>query len=302
MSRIKIMALRHSAFYSPLLMTMAGGFCAEEGLDPDYEVASSANSVVDNIRRGVCHVSQSAVATSFEALEKGEAVDVVHFAQINARDGFFIAARQPDDSFTWDKLKGKTVLVDHFFQPLAMLKYGLHKQGVDFDQLNVVDAGDVASIDKAFRDGVGDYVHQQGPAPQQLEQEGIAHVVASVGDAVGPVAFSSLCASREWLLTDMSRAFMRAYKKALAYVSQASADEIAAYEAEAGFFPNIDREVLVHTIAAYQQLGCWQTDPSIPKADYDKLLDVFLFNGAISQRHSYDKVIVNGTFGAETIV
>lgn len=41
-----------------------------------------------------------------------------------------------DDNFTWGKLIGKEVLVDHFFQPMAMLKYGLHKQGVDFNKIN----------------------------------------------------------------------------------------------------------------------------------------------------------------------
>ena len=48
----------------------------------------------------------------------------------------------------------------------------------------------------AFRSGAGDYVHLQGPAPQQLEADGVGHVVASVGEAIGPVAFSSLCARR----------------------------------------------------------------------------------------------------------
>lgn len=286
------MALRHSVFYSPLLMTMAGGFLRDEGLEPEYVVATPENTVLDNINNGTCHLGQSAVATSFTELERGEKVDIVHFAQINARDGFFIAAREPDPDFNWHKLCGKKVVVDHFFQPLAMLQYGLQRQGVDFNSLDVIDAGDVAAIDAAFRNGVGDYVHQQGPAPQQLEQDGIGHVVAAVGDAVGPVAFSSLCASREWLTTDMARAFMRAYQNALNFVIDAPADEIAAREYEAGLFPGVDQTVLARTVTAYQQLGCWQHDPVIAKASYDNLLQVFLQAGAISQSHAYDKAIV----------
>ena len=130
MTQINLMALRHSAFYSPLLMTMAGGFLRAEGLEPSYKVATPDRTVPDSIRDGSCHLAQSAVATSFAALERGEPQDIVHFAQINARDGFFIAARERDENFSWDKLEGKKVLVDHFFQPLAMLKYGLHRQGV----------------------------------------------------------------------------------------------------------------------------------------------------------------------------
>jgi len=205
MSEINIMALRHSAFYSPLLMTMAAGFLRDEGLSYDYSLATPANTVVDNLNSGNCHLAQSAVATSFAQLEAGEVINNVHFAQINCRDGCFIAGRQLDDDFSWHKLTGKKILVDHFFQPYAMLKYGLHKQGIDINDLDVIDAGDVGQIDQSFRNGLGDYVHQQGPAPQQLEHDGVGHLVASVGELVGPVAFSSLCASREWLQTDMAR-------------------------------------------------------------------------------------------------
>ena len=290
MTQINIMALRHSAFYSPLLMAIAGGFLREQGLEPHYEVATPGNTVTDAVRGGRAHLSQSAVATSFESLGKGAFCDIVHFAQINERDGFFIAGRNPEQDFRWENLAGREVLVDHFFQPMAMFRYALHKKGVDEKAINIVDAGDVEAIDQAFRGGRGDYVHQQGPAPQQLEKEGMAHVVASVGEAVGPVAFSSLCASREWLNTDMATAFMGAYRPALQYVIEAPAREIA--HKEASFFPGIDQDVLSQTIATYQALGCWSPDPIISRTSYENLLDVFLYSGLIRIRHGYDSCVV----------
>lgn len=293
MSIINIMALRHSAFYSPLLMTMAGGFLKKQGLDYNYTLATPENSITDNINKGTCHLAQSAVATSFSSLEAGDETDIVHFAQINSRDGFFIAARDRDDNFTWDKLIGKEVLVDHFFQPYAMLKYGLYKQGINIDDINVIDAGNVEQIDSAFRRGQGDYVHQQGPLPQQLNHDGLGYVVGSVGELVGPVAFSSLCASREWLNSDMAGAFMSAYQESLKYVIDAPAEEIAVREFEAGFFPDIDINVLAETIVAYKRLGCWQVDPNISRQAYENLQDVFLYSGLISRKYDYDKVIIS---------
>ena len=292
MSRINIMALRHSAFYSPLLMTMAGGFLKDEGLDSSYTVATPENTVIDNINRGSCDLSQSAVAAGFSDLEQGASSDIVHFAQINERDGFFIAAREADEHFNWQKLKNKKVLVDHFFQPYAMLNYGLHQQGMSFDDIEVIDAGDVEQIGKAFCDGKADFVHMQGPVPQQFEADGIAHVVAAVGDAVGPVAFSSLCASKQWLETLEARAFMNAYRKAQQYVIDAPADEISAREYEAGYFSGIDKSILTNTINAYKKLGCWKNDPLISKSSYEKLIDVFMFNNLISERYDYDRLIV----------
>lgn len=287
MAQINIMAYRHSAFYSPLLLCMAGGYLRNEGLEPTYTLGTPARTVPGSLADGTCHVAQSAIATNFPALESGAALHIVHFAQINVRDGFFIAGRKPEPDFTWRSLIGKNVLVDHFFQPLAMFKYGLHRQGVDFAQLKAIDAGDVNAIERAFRNGQGDYVHLQGPAPQQLEQEGIGAVVAVVGDAVGPVAFSSLCATPEWLHTDMARAFMRAYRRARDFAQHAPAAEIAALEAAAGFFPGVERGVLIRTITAYQQLGCWSGDAAISAQSYENLLEVFLFSGLITRRHPY---------------
>jgi len=117
------------------------------------------------LRSGRFHLSQSAVATSFAGLEAGQTCDIVHFAQINQRDGFFIAAREPGTNFVWSDLIGREVLLDHLFQPLAMLRYALHQHGIGFNDLQVIDAGNVDDIDRAFRAGRGAFVHQQGPAP-----------------------------------------------------------------------------------------------------------------------------------------
>lgn len=289
--KINIMALRHSAFYSPLLYTITGGFLKAEGLEATYRVATPDKSVFDCLSDGSVHLSQLAVAGSFPELERGETPNIVHFAQINQRDGFFLAGRPQNQPFAWSQLIGKKVLVDHLFQPIAMFKYALHKLGVAEKQIDIIDAGDVDAMDSAFRAGLADYIHQQGPAPQQLEHDGKAVVLASIGDVIGNVAFSSLCATREWLKTEQAAAFMRAYRKACAALLATPAAEIA--ENEAQHFPQIDRAVLTQTIASYQQLGCWSTNPEISEESYDTLLDVFAYNGLISRRHPFQAAIVS---------
>ncbi len=289
MAQINIMFTRFSAFYSPLITTIAAGFLKAEGLEPTHAVAPPGTSAIKGILDGSAHVVQSALSNSFFLLEKGEPPPVVHFAQINERDGFFLAAREADPGFTWDKLAGKKVLVDHGVQPLAMFKYALHRMGVEYDSIEAIDAGNVNAIDEAFRSGQGDYVHQQGPAPQQLEKNGIGHVVASVGEAIGPVAFSSLAASREWLQTDMAKAFVRAYAKARRYVNETPATEIA--RAEAAYFPYIDQNVLAATITAYQGLGCWNPTLPITLSAYEVTLDVFHHCGLITERHAYEDIV-----------
>lgn len=285
---ISIQFTRFSAFYSPLIASIAGGFLKEEGFEPKHSIAPPGKSAIAGLLDGSVQVAQSAPSQGFTPLEKGEQPPALHFAQINEKDGFFITARKPDPDFNWDKLKSGTILVDHGGQPLAMFKYACFKRGLDWKSLSIVDAG-IATMDQAFRDGTGDYIHQQGPAPQQLEHDGVGHVVAALGDAIGPLAFSSLAATRQWLGTDAAKRFTRAYRKARAWLIATPAAKVA--ETEASFFPNIDRAVLTQTIAAYQKLGCWTPHVDITRPAFEVTLDVFQYAGLISKRHKYEDVI-----------
>jgi NitT/TauT family transport system substrate-binding protein len=285
---INIQFTRFSAFYSPLIATIAGGFLKEEGFEPKHSIAPAGKSAIAGLVDGTVQVAQSAPSQGFAPLEKGEKSPAVHFAQINEKDGFFIAARKPDPNFTWDRLKTGKILVDHGGQPLAMFKYACFRKGLDYKSLSVVDAG-IETMDQAFRNGSGDYIHQQGPAPQQLEHDGVGHVVAALGDAIGPLAFSSLAATRAWLATDDAKRFTRAYRKARAWLIATPAAKVA--EMEASFFPNIHRDVLTKTIAAYQKLGCWTPHVEITRPAFEVTLDVFQHAGLITRRHKYEDVI-----------
>ncbi len=296
MSQLKLMALRHSAFYSPYLLSMAGGYLKDAGFDVEYTVQTPDNLVKDRLLDGSCHVSQSAVAAGFADLEQNQPNDIRHFAQINNRDGFFIAAREPIgqesiQNFDWKQLEGKSVLVDHFFQPMAMFRYALKLKGVDESKIDIIDAGDVDAIDKAFREGKGDFVHQQGPAPQQMEADGVAHVVASVGEAIGPVAFSSLCANKQWLASEDAGFFLNAYQQALAECKNNTAVDVGRKLHSYGFLTEIDPGVLTSTIEYYQQLGCWQHNGIIQPDEYSTLLDIFRYSELISQNYAFNKLI-----------
>src|SRR5215475_5687001 len=186
---IRIEFTRFSAFYSPLIATFAGGFLQQEGLAPKHAVSTPGKSAIASLADGSAQVCQSAPSQGFGPLEAGKKPPAVHFAQINEKDGFFLAGRYPDTAFSWEKLKGKKVIVDHGGQPLAMFKYACFKKGIDVKDLNLIDAGATETMMQAFRKGEGDYVHLQGPGPQQLQADGVGRVIAALADASGTCAF-----------------------------------------------------------------------------------------------------------------
>jgi NitT/TauT family transport system substrate-binding protein len=286
---IRIMVYRHSAFYSPLVVAIAAGFLKNEDLETEYFVKPKERNLYDMFRRGEVDIMQAAVSTSWDPLSKGIRDIPKHFAQINQRDGFFITGRQKDKPFLWKDLEGAELIADHAQQPLAMLKYALHRQGVDWGRVKAINAGGPEAMDRAFRSGQGDYVHLQGPVPQQMEEDGIGHIVACVGDALPALAFSTLMALPSFLETPAAKAFMRAYRRSLNWVNDTPAAEVA--ESETAMFPDISRPALTAAISRYQKLGTWRRDPVIPRDQYEVSMDAFIFAGIFARRFSYEDVV-----------
>src|SRR5215471_2867170 len=291
-AQLRIMVYRHSVFYSPLIATIAGGFLEDEGLDAAYFQKPPQRNQYDMFREGEIDIMQAAVSTCWDPLSKGIRKIPVHFAQINQRDGFFLTARgaPAPEGFDWKELEGASLIADHAQQPFAMLKYGLHRKGVDLSRVRLINAGDPESMEKTFREGQGDFIHLQGPAPQQLEKDGVGKVVAALGDAVPLVAFSSLMATREFLQTTEAAAFKRAYLRSLRFVIQSPAREIA--DLEAPFFAGVPVETLASAISRYQQLGTWRSDPNITREQYEVAMDIFIFAGTFKERYAYEEVVV----------
>ena len=170
-----------------------------------------------------------------------------------------------------------------------MLAYAMHKQGVDLKQVQAVNAGTSESMMAAWRQGQGDYFHEQGPYPQQLEHEQVAHIVASVGEVIGPVAFSSLSATRSGC-----RGRRPALHAGLSEGAGVGQHCLRSRDCQGGtgVLPEGGSARADETIAYYQQLGCWDPAVTISHATYEAALDVFLHSQLITRRHPYEQVVV----------
>ena len=255
--KLKIVASRHSAFYSPLIATIARGFPA------DYSVLKPGERSQDLIREGRAHIMQSAVSSNWGPMDRGESPLPVHFALINRRDGFFLCAREPEPAFEWKNLEGRTLRADHGGQPLAMLKYAVAYNGVDWGKIAIVKEGDA------------DYIHRQAPGPWIP--------VVSVGASMPEVAFSTLCCSRDFVDTSAYDEFLAAYRETRDWVRTADAEDVATVEAS--FFPTASEYELADAIAAYQKLGTWSGGTEITDGLYDQALTVFEHSGGVTIRH-----------------
>ena len=290
MTHLKIMVSRHSAFYSPLIATISGNFLDQYGISASYHIADKGNTI-EEVGSGNMDIGQAAVSGSWSYLENIQKPPVTHFAQINSYDGFFILGRKELDFFSWDEItKGKFLFV-HGGQPEAMLRYALSKKGIDLNRVDKIFSNGGDEMMKQWDDGIAAFFHEQGAYPQQLEYENKGKILGSVGQVIGPVAFSSLICSWDWVRTDIYYKFIEAYAKAREWVNTAEPFEVA--EIEKDYFPNISIESISKAIEFYQKLGTLDKDIKIEPELYEKALDVFEFSNLIKSRYDYDDVVFN---------
>ena len=285
---IRILATRHSPFYTPIFGSIAAGFLEQEGLSGAYSVRVKGERWLTPLREGRVEIVQNAVASSWPEIEKGESGLPVHFAQLNQCDGFFLVGRREDPQFDWKKLEGRELIADQAGQPLVMLRYAAHRHGIDWSKIRLLSAGEPEEMLETFRAGKGDYAHLQAPGPQQLEEQGIGFTVAAVGDSLPSVAFNSLCSSRKFIDGRGFEPFLRAFRKAKEWACSASPEEIA--EKMAPYFPAVSNSSLAAAIGRYQKLGAWRGGVAITRESYEQALDVYQWAGKIPRRYGYEDV------------
>ena len=284
-----------SIFYAPYLAAVQAGFLEKEGLKGDLGVVPQGRDPFEMLNRGEIQVVQNAPSTSFSLLEAGRKDAPLHVAAINDRDGFYIVSRKPADDFRWKDLEGATVVPASFgVQPWACLMFCLQEQGVDADRVTLMQGlSSMQEAEEAFRAGEGDYVHLQNPNALNVVTDGVGHLAASVGEALGPIAFSTLAMSRRLLTeeTETAQAFMRAYLAARQWILESDAETIA--EALHPLFPETAKMVLAKSVAGYKELGTWLPHPGIARQSYERALDMWLAAGQITRRYPFEEVVTN---------
>tara|TARA_Y100001978_G_C23678807_1_gene427895 strand:- start:941 stop:1885 length:945 start_codon:yes stop_codon:yes gene_type:complete len=293
---IRVMSSRHSAFYTPLLLAVELGSTdksfmksVSEDFECSYTVAENNENVYEKISNGEIDIAQSSVSGSWN---NNYSKDIVHFAEINKMDGFHLVQRtddEIDETFNWDLLNEKDILIDHSAQPLYMFKYACSKRNIDFNNLNVIDAGSPENMIKSFREGNGDFIHLQAPQSMDLtydlyDEEGknivrskVGKIVEYIGKVIGPLSFSTLICKREYLDTKEYHKFIEIFHTTKLFAQTQDPSKISEIIFE--FFPETDVDALEKTINIYQKLNCWNGEVNISEDHYDTTLEVFRNSG-----------------------
>ena len=291
MIAVPVMEPFRSLFYAPQFVALYGGHFAAEGLDVTITTAGGGRTTTSTLLDGTTKISLGGIMRSLGLADAGGPF-LPHFAEVNSRNGFFLVSREPRPGFRWSDLAGKTVI--SFAEaptPWQCLLTVLRREGVDPKSVTIERDLPVAEAVAAFRAGHGDFLEQAQPTIEELLVEGAAHLVASMGEATGPVPFSSYMTTWDTLRREeeLVLRFTRALYAAQRFIANHDAKAIAAVIAPA--FPDIAPPMRERVVARYLRQDTWARDPICRRPGYEYLQAILLDGGFITKRQRYEDLI-----------
>lgn len=302
LTKIQLSEVTHSLFYAPQYVAISKGFFAEEGLEIDLANGQGADKVMTAVLTGQADIGFAGPEASVYVFNEGKEDNSIVFAQLTNGDGTFLMGREPDPDFKWSDVKGKTIIGGRKGgMPEIILQYVLRNNGLTPGKDVMIDTTmQFAAMPGAFVGGQGDYCIVFEPTASQMEKEGKAYILASLGKSSGEVPYTAYFARKSYIEQNPEtiQKFTNAIYKGQRWVDTHTPEEIA--QIIKPHFPDANAEILTTVVKRYKEQNTWKKDPVLLEKDLHVLQKALQDAGELEKMAPYSK-IVNTRF-AETAI
>ena len=294
LTKVRLIEVTHSVFYAPQYVAMSKGFFEEEGIKIELINGKGADKCMTALLSGEADISFMGSEASIYVYNQGKDDFAVNFAQLTQKDGSFLVSREKDENFSFDKLKGKTIIGGRIGgMPEMTLEYVLRKNGIDPSKdikLRTDIQFDVMA--GAFVGGEGDYVALFEPVATSIEKEGKGHIVASIGAEGGYIPYTSYSTTKEYLAKnpDTVQKFTNAIYKGMLWVQSQSPEEVASVLKE--HFPDADEDTLSTLVARYKEQDTWKPDPVMTEEGFEHIQNIMIEAGQLDKKVPYESLVI----------
>lgn len=302
LTKIRLSEVTHSLFYAPQYVALSQGFFKEEGLDIELSNGQGADKVMTAVLTGQADIGFAGPEASVYVFNEGKEDNSIVFAQLTNGDGTFLMGRKPDPDFKWSDVRGKTIIGGRKGgMPEVILQYVLRNNGLNPGKDVKIDTTmQFAAMPGAFLGGQGDYVIVFEPTASQMEKEGKAYILASLGKSSGEVPYTTYFARKSYIEQnpEIIQKFTNAIYKGQRWVDTHTPEEIA--QIIKPHFPDSNVEILTTVVKRYKEQNTWKRDPILLEKDLGVLQKALQDAGVLQKTAPYSKIVT--TKFAETAI
>ena len=290
---ITLNEVAHSIFYAPQYAAIELGYFEEEGIDLALVNGKGADKVMTALISGDADIGFMGSESSVYVYQEGAEDYAVNFAQLTQRAGNFLVSRTPEPDFSWERLRGKTVLGGRENgMPEMIFEFILKKNGLDpKTDLSIDKSIDFGLTAAAFSGNDADYTVEFEPHATALEQDQKGYVVASLGVDSGYVPYTAYSAKKSYIEKhpEIIQKFTNAIQKGLDYVNTHSAEEIA--ETISPQFKETDTEKIAIIVDRYKEQDTWKGNTVFEKKSFELLENILEEAGELDTRVPYEDLV-----------
>jgi NitT/TauT family transport system substrate-binding protein len=271
-----------SLLYAPAYVAITNGYFKDAGLDVTMTTAFGGDKSVAALLSNAADIALVGPETAIYVLNSDSSMKIRIFCGLTATDGFMLVSRNKVDKFDWKMLKGKEILgFRPGSTPLLFLEEAMRMNGVD-PQKDAKLSNNIAIPARvgSWLAGQNEFAIFIEPDSSQLELDGKAHFLASIGETVGFADYTSFVATDKFIkenpgtIQNWTNAIVRAQK----WTDTAPTAEIVG--ALQQFFPGVNPKALTAAAERYRKLKIWKNSPIIESKAIDKFQDI-LVNGHV---------------------
>lgn len=107
---VRVNEVTHSIFYAPFYAAISLGYFEEEGITIDLTNGGGSDKSMTAVISGQADIGLMGPETGVYVCNEGREDHAIIIGQLTKRDGSFLLGKTKDDNFTWDKLKGTSII------------------------------------------------------------------------------------------------------------------------------------------------------------------------------------------------
>jgi NitT/TauT family transport system substrate-binding protein len=267
-----------SVLYAPAYVAITKGYFKDAGIDVELTTGGAGDKTMAALLSGSADIALAGPETAIYVLISESPTKARIFCGLTATDGFMLMGRTKVDKFDWSALKGKDILgFRPGSTPLLFLEEAMRMNGLNPDtDLKLVNNIAPPARVGSWLAGQNEYGIFTEPDPSQLELDGKAYFMASVGDTVGFADYTSFMATDRYIKDNSAvvLAWTDSIYRSQQWTANASAADIV--DAIEGYFPGVNRQALINATIRYQKLKIWKTSPVIESKAIDRFQDILV--------------------------
>ncbi len=296
-TKVRFVEVARSLMFAPAYAAISKGYFKEAGLDVTFTTIPGGDKTMAALLSNSADIGLIGPETAIYVWNSESPAKVKMFAGLAATDGFILASREKLAKFDWKMLKGKDVLAFRpGSTPLAFFQSAMRKHGIDPNK-DVKLANNIPYPARvgSWLSGQNQFAIFDEPAMSQLERDGKAFPIVSIGKEVGAADYSAFMAPEKYIKDNPAviQSWTNAMYKGMKWSASAPTSELVKVLAE--FFPGIDASILATAAERYRSLRIWKSTPVIEPEAIKRFEDILVEAGVLenAKRVKFENLVIN---------